>query len=113
MLAICLFKGWCCVCLLYSPVVCIYFWKDNDNLWRCTLGVHLFLQQKQVRSHAHLILVHVRTITTILLCQMWELYMWSFTVFFSPCVADAVLLDNLYTCIHQIVSLFLSVEDHV
>ena len=35
-------------------MVCIYFWKGNDNLWRCTLGVHLFLQQKQVRSHAHL-----------------------------------------------------------
>ena len=77
------------------------------------MGVHLFLQQKQVRSHDHLTLVHVCTVTTFLLCQKWELYTRSFTVFLSHCVADAVLLDNLYACIHQIASLFVRVEDHV
>ena len=74
------------------------------------IGCSLVPATKQVRSHVHLILVHVATITTILLGQKWEPYTWSFTFFLSPCVADAVLLDNLYPCIHQIASLFLRVD---
>ena len=82
MLAIYLFLGIALHLLILQPCGLYLFLESNGNLWRCTLGVHLFLQQKQVRSHAHLILVHVRTITTILLCQKWEPYTWSFTIFF-------------------------------
>ena len=55
-------------------VFCIYSSKleskGNDSLWRCTLGVHLFLKQKQVRSHAHLLLpsVCVRSRNRRILC---------------------------------------------